>query len=212
MAISLLGAGALAAGAAGAARLGSNIYGATQLFTQDDEDRLRELERKKALHQLGMSDQERALAEQQMFQPIAASEREGRSDLMRQMSIADVGASQAARSAATFEEASTQARAQAAQALARQEEIRRQQDLNEIAQLREQEKARKAAMGQAFAGGVESGAQLFTSTLKAQQDAANQEAILQQLKAQEIARQESQAYMSDATNRQLEMLFKMSEG
>ena len=211
MALGLIGAGALAAGAAGAVRTGGGMYQAAQMFTQEDEERLRELERRKALHQLGMSSAEEALLRHKTLSPIAASEREGREQLLNQMQIQDVGSAQAVKAAAALEEASTKARAQAAQIMASQEQAAVERDLEEIARLRAQQKGRKAGMAGALIGAAETGAQIFQSTLAASQQAANREAMKQALQAQQIARTQSAAYMSDAATQQLNELLGLSE-
>jgi hypothetical protein len=195
---------ASAAGAAGKA--GAGIYGAAQQFNQADRQRLAALERRRALKQLGLTDEEEALLERQLLQPVSTAQREGQQLLMQSLGVQDVGSATAARQLAALEAQAGTQRAAAIEQVQQQDALRRAEEAAEIRALEEQRRARRTGIATAGLTGAADLTAAAAQHAQAKQQAANQEALMQMFAAQAQSKEGSTAYLSAATAHQLQLL------
>ena len=204
--MSVLAALGIASAAGAAAKMGAGMYGASQQFTRDDRQRLKELERKKALNQLGMTAEEEGRLQRQLLSPITTAQREGQQQLMESLAIEDVSAATPVRQIAALEAEAGKQRAQAMEKVQEADRLRIAQQQEEINALKAQQKARRVGMATAGLSGAADFATVAAQHAQARQQAANQEAMMQMLQAQQQSEQQSSAFLSDATAQQLMML------
>ena len=145
---------AIAAGIGTAIKTGAGMYSASKIYSKEDEERLKALERLEAAGQLGLTDNERERLYQRVSRPGLASERQSRDTLAAQQSIADVGAGQAARQQAAITDISQKQKGRVAEQVEQQAMLAEQQDLAEMAALREKEKEEDRQFWGALAGGA----------------------------------------------------------
>ena len=192
----VLGALAIAAGVSSAIKTGAGMYSASQIFSKEDEKRLRELERLEAAGQLGLTDDERAQLEQRLSRPGMAAERQSRDVLAAQQSIADVGAGQAARQQAAITDMSQKQRGRVAEQLEQQAQIAKQQDLAEMAALRERQKEESRQFWGAAAGGAAEGIEGIAAYQHAKYQEANRLQAEEWMKIQQDALTNQNKYLN----------------
>ena len=150
--------------ASSAIQAGGNIAAGAQTFNRDDRERLRELERQQALGELGLSPQERAIAQRQIVQTLQVAERQAASERASQMAAQDLGQGAAYRQMLLQEQVRQQSRLAAQQMLQQRQEAAVARDLAEMQQLEEQRRQRRQMMigggTQALAQGAQLGAQI----------------------------------------------------
>jgi hypothetical protein len=145
---------AIAAGIGTGIKTGAGMYQASKIYSKEDEERLKELERLEAAGQLGLTDNERERLYQRASRPGLASERQSRDTLAAQQSIADTGAGQAAKQQAAITDISQKQKGRVAEQVEQQAMLAQQQDLAEMAALREREKEEDRQFWGALAGGA----------------------------------------------------------
>ena len=206
MSAALLTAMGVAGGLGAVAKGAQGMYGAAQQFTNEDRDRLRQLERLRALDQLGMSESERSTLERQLLNPISSAQREGQSELLEAMSIQDVGAANTARQMQALSSVAGEQKAQAMEQVQEAERFREAQQRADISALEYQRRARRVGMATAGLGAAADLAGVAVQHQKAKLDAANQKAMMQLLQANQESADQSTQYLDEATANQLLML------
>ena len=204
--MSVLAALGIAAGVGAAAKAGAGMYQASQQFTREDKARMKELERMRALNQLGLTEEEEERLQRQMLSPITTAQREGQQQLMQSLAIQDVGSATPARQIAALEAEAGKQRAQAMEQVQEADRLRAQQQEAEIDALAQQQKARRVGM---WTAGLQGAADLtagYAEFEQARQNAANQEALLQILDAKRQSDQQSVNFLSGATAEQMLLL------
>jgi hypothetical protein len=118
-------------------------------YSEEDEERLKELRRREELGALGLTDAERQRVQSQSLQPLAATEREIYQRQAQGMGVGDVGSGQMARQqaqvAGVLGETKAKAAQQTAQFLQQQDEVRRQMEEEEIKNLEKRKEAKENA-------------------------------------------------------------------
>ena len=213
--MSVLGALAIAAGVGTAIKTGAGMYQASKIFDDKDERRLKELERLQAAKELGMTEEEikesRNRLSTQILRPTMAVERQSRNTLAAQQSIADIGSGQAAKQQAAITGVAQKERGRASEAieqqLQQQKMLAKQQDLAEIAMLREREKEEDRQFWGALAGGAVEGVQLAGSYQQAKLQEANRIKQQEWMKAQTLAAKNQSKYLNQMMLNQQKMLW-----
>ena len=158
-----------------AAKAGGNIYAGSQMFNRDDRARLKELERKRALGNLGMTPAQEARAQRDTYQPLQAAERE------MQMQNAQMLAGQDVNQGAMFRGMQAANDSRIASRLAAQRMLADQQaqavaiQEQEIRALQEAKKARRATMVQGGTQALSEGAMLAAQTKQGELDQAKRD-------------------------------------
>ena len=164
-------------------KAGGGIYAGAQEFTRDDRERLRELERKKALGQLGMSSAEVGKARRQILNPLQTIEREAATQRAAQLAGQDLSQGASYRQMLVEEQLRQQGRLQAQQLLQQEKEAAIAREEAEIAALEDARKRRRQMMAGAGADALASGAMVAAQTrqaeLQAQQEQEMRERMLQ---------------------------------
>ena len=197
----------IAGGVATAARAGGAFDGASQLFTAEDEERLKKLEKLEAAGQLGMTEGERAILEQRLMAPQLAAERQSRDVLASQQQIADVSGGIAAKQQKAITDVAMRERSRVGEQLQQQELAAKQLQLSQIASLREKQKAEKVGKVQAVLGGVAGAAEQYAQYQGAMLQETNREAMMQILRAQAEKGAGYSPFMNPASMSQLKMLY-----
>tara|TARA_R100000808_G_scaffold186_2_gene1211 strand:- start:484 stop:1161 length:678 start_codon:yes stop_codon:yes gene_type:complete len=211
----VLGALAIAAGVGTAIKTGAGMYQASTIFDDKDERRLRRLERLQAAKELGMTEDEineaRNQLTTQIIRPAMAAERQSRDTLAAQQSIADIGSGQAARQQAAITGVAQRERGRAEEAieqqLQQQKMLAEQQDLAEIAMLREKKKEEKRQFWGALAGGLAEGVEAAGAYQAAKLQEANQTMQAEWMQAQTLAAQNQSQYLNQMMMNQQRMLW-----
>ena len=206
---------ALAAGIGSAIKTGAGMYQASTIFSDEDEKRLRKLERLQAAKELGMTEEEiddsRKQLTNQIVRPTMAAERQSRDTLAAQQSIADIGSGQAARQQAAITGVAQKERGRAEEAveqqLHQQQMAAEQQDLAEIAHLREMKKGEDRQFWGSLFGGAAEGVQLVGAYQQAKLQEVNRDMQQKWMKAQTDAAKNQSAFYNQASMRQQQNLW-----
>ena len=203
----VLGALAIAAGVGTAIKTGAGMYQASTIFDDKDERRLKELERLQAADRLGLTDDEREILYQRISRPGLAAERQSRDTLAAQQSIADIGAGQAAKQQAAITDVAQRERGRVSEQLQQQKMLAEQQDLAEIAMLRERKKEEDRQYWGALAGGAVEGVQAAGAYQQAKLQEVNLDMQQRWMKAQTDAAKNQSAFYNQASMRQIQNLW-----
>tara|TARA_R100000808_G_scaffold24948_1_gene59763 strand:- start:68 stop:802 length:735 start_codon:yes stop_codon:yes gene_type:complete len=206
---------ALAAGVGSAIKTGAGMYQASTIFSDKDERRLRRLERLQAAKKLGMTEEEiddsRNQLTNQIVRPGMAVERQSRDTLAAQQSIADIGSGQAARQQAAITGVAQKERGRAEEAveqqLHQQKMLAKQQDLAEIAMLRERKKEEDRQFWGSLFGGAAEGVQMAGAYQQAKLQEANRIKQQEWMKAQTLAAKNQSKYLNQMMLNQQRMLW-----
>lgn len=205
--MALLTALAIGSGIGTAIKTGTGMYQASKIFDEDDEKRLKRLERLEAGGRLGLTEDERAIMQQRLSRPGLAAERQSRDILAAQQGIADVSAGTAARQQAAITDVAQKQKGEIAAQLEQQEMIAKQQDLAEIAALRQKKKDESSQFWGALAGGAVEGVKSWGEYEKAKLWEANQNAMKKWLEAKTEAAEGAADYTTTRGRQQLQTLW-----
>ena len=178
------------------------MYQASKIYSKEDEERLKELERLEAAGQLGLTDNERERLYQRVSRPGLASERQSRDTLAAQQSIADVGAGQAARQQAAITDISQKQKGRVSEQVEQRAMLAEQQDLAEMAALREREKEEDRQFWGALAGGASESVEGIAAYQHAKYQETNRIQQKEWMKIQAEAMKNQTKFVNSITMRQ----------
>jgi len=168
--------------AATAVKAGGNVYAGSQMFNRDDRARLKELERKRALGNLGMTPGQEVRARRDTYQPLQAAEREMQTQTAQMLAGQDVNQGAMFRGMQASNDARIASRLAAQRLLADQQAQAVAMQEQEIRALQEAKKARRASMvqggTQALAEGAKFTAMEYEKGKRQQQFNESQERII----------------------------------
>jgi hypothetical protein len=155
--LAILGGLQLAAGAAG----GVSNYMKADVMSDDEKDRLKQLQREQELGMLGFSPGELQDVRQAVVNPMAAMEKQQQDQLKATMAAQQAGAGDAFRVALGAQESQRRVRAGQEDKVQQQNLIEKQREEQQILQLAAKDKAveaaKKAAIIEAVTGGIVAG-------------------------------------------------------